>query len=360
MRVDKVGPPGLGGTLADWEVLHRADPRATPFTSPGWAQAWLEHFAPDAQPWLLVARDADRVVGLAPLVLRRRGPVRLLAMLGKEPGDYWDVLAEPELREPVTAALAAEIARRRGEWDVWQLNCLPPDSGTLRALARAGLRGFARAPLRSPAIELPDTFEAFLAGLSRSRRANLRRHLRRLEDGSVELREVRDPAALGATMDRWQELRVAQWEAQGRSIDPVHAGERFRAFMLAAVRRLVPSGQALVWEFLHEGELVGVYVNFVDERSFYWYLGGFDPAVTNLGLGKIAIGAGIRASIEAGRSLYDFDRGEEPYKYWYGAGDRLLASVVLGHQGVRSRAAVRAARALSARRARQAGAGADP
>jgi CelD/BcsL family acetyltransferase involved in cellulose biosynthesis len=359
MRVDKVGAHGLEGTLADWQALHRGDPRATPFTSPGWARAWLEHFAPDVQPWLLIVRDAGRVVGLAPLAVRRRGPVRLLEMLGKEPGDYWDVLARPELREPVTAAVAAEIARRRDEWDVWQLNCLPPDSATVRTLAGAGLRGFARASVRSPLIELPDTFEAFLAGLPRSRRGNLRRHLRRLEDGSVTLREVRDPAALAPTMERWQELRVRQWEAQGKSINPVHASPRFRAFMLAAVGDLVPAGHAVVWEFVHEGQVAGVYVNFADERSFYWYLGGFDPAVASIGLGKIAIAASIRASIEAGRRWYDFDRGEEPYKYWYGATDRLLPSVVLGHEGVRSRAAVRAARALSARRARQASADAD-
>lgn len=85
--------------------------------------------------------------------------------------------------------------------------------------------------------------------------------------------------------------------------------------MLDAVRRLVPAGLALVWELRHEDEIAGVYVNFMDERSFYWYLGGFDPALTHLGLGTIAIAAGIRASFEAGREVYDFGRGEEAYKY---------------------------------------------
>jgi hypothetical protein len=38
--------------------------------------------------------------------------------------------------------------------------------------------------------------------------------------------------------------------------------------MLDAVRRLVPAGLALVWELRHEDEIAGVYVNFMDERSF--------------------------------------------------------------------------------------------
>jgi CelD/BcsL family acetyltransferase involved in cellulose biosynthesis len=101
--------------------------------------------------------------------------------------------------------------------------------------------------------------------------------------------------------------------------------------------------------------VIGAYLNFFDAEAYNWYLGGFDPAHAALGLGKIAIGHGIRTSIEAGRRRYDFGRGAEDYKYWYGAEDRLLAARVVGSRRLRSRGALRAAgAAVQLRQRRQA------
>jgi len=353
MEVELVGRADLDSALPDWAALHAADPAATPFQAPGWGEAWLRHWEPEAEPWLLRVRDGTGVVALAPLAVRRRGPVRLLETIGREPGDYWDVLARPDAREEAVAALAAEVLRRRREWDVAHVACLPPESPTPAALAGAGLRVLGLWPSPCPGIELPGSFDEYLAMLPSQRRGNLRRHLKRLDGGELELRAVTDPAQLPDTIARWQELRERQWGETGRRIDEEHLSRRFGAFMLDVTRALVPAGLALVWEVRREGAVAGVYVNLVDERAFYWYLGGFDPALASLGVGKIVIGASIRESVAAGRRYYDFTRGSEPYKYWYGATDRQAAALVLGHGGARSRAALVAARTVAALRRRR-------
>lgn len=337
--------------LEDWERLHAGQPDATPFTSPAWAVAWWPHFAADAQPFVVLACEHGRTVGLAALVRRRRGPFRILEPVGSEPGDYWDVLAEPGRRGDVAAAVIDELRRRSSGWDAWLVPCLSPGSRVAEALDAGALRHGVASPLVAPAIALPETFDAYLAGLSSGHRQNLRRHLRRLDDGEVRLRAVCEPAALEAAMARWQQLRDRQWEAAGRELDALQRTQRFQAFMRDCVRALAPRGTALVWELLHHDEVIGVYVNFADDASFHWYLGGFDPAHARLGLGKIAIGHGIRTSIAAGRRRYDFGRGAEAYKYWFGAVDRPLEPRVVGTGRVRSRATLRA---LDARRRRHA------
>src|SRR5215212_3588136 len=98
MRVEIV-KSGVEELAPEWDRLFEADPTATPFVSSGWARAWLEHWDPSAQPWIVTIRDGEDLVGLAPLVLRRRGALRALEVLGKEPGDYWAPLARPEARE---------------------------------------------------------------------------------------------------------------------------------------------------------------------------------------------------------------------------------------------------------------------
>lgn len=343
-----------GPLLADWARLHAAQPGATPFTSAEWAAAWWPHYAADAEPWLWVVREDGRVVGLAALVARRRGPLRVLEAVGMEPGDYWDLLAEPGRHAAVADALSAGL-RRTKRWDAWILRCVVPGSPVAAALDAGGLPALVRPPIPSPALELPGSFDAYLAGLSGNRRSNLRKHLRRLDGGEVQLDEVTQVDRLPAVVDRWREFRRRQWDAAGRDINPEHLSPRFSAFMLDVMRALVPSGTGLVWEFKVEGEVVGTYLNFADATAFHWYLGGFDPSVTKLGLGKIAIAHGIRTSIEAGRLRYDFGRGAEEYKYWYGAVDRPLVARVVARPGLRGRMALGAAGAVLKRREARSG-----
>ena len=330
---------GIESILPDWEELFAADPDATPFASPGWAQAWWPHWAGSMRPWIVTVRDHGRLVGLAPLVLRRRGPFRVVAPLGRHPANYWDVVARPEVREPVASTVAEEIRRHSDEWDAVMLSAVPQGAPIESAVVDLGFRVRRRAPVPYPGIQLPASFEEYLSGLPRKRRKDLRRHLRRLDDGVLECQEIRDTGELGHTISRWQQLRVEWWRQRGKDMNPEHGSERFRAFTLDLVRLLVPAGLAKVWEFRRDGEVLGVEINLVDERRFYAWLDGYDPAAAHLGLGKIAVGEGIRSSIAAGRSYYDFMVGAESYKYWYGANDRYCGWLMLTGTSWRSRLA---------------------
>jgi CelD/BcsL family acetyltransferase involved in cellulose biosynthesis len=104
----------------------------------------------------------------------------------------------------------------------------------------------------------------------------------------------------------------------------------------------VPLGLAQVWEFQHDGEVVGVEVNLMDARRYYSWMGAYAPEAAHLGLGKLAIGESIRASIAAGRSYYDMMVGDEEYKYWYGATDRYCRWMMAGNGRPASRAALAA------------------
>jgi CelD/BcsL family acetyltransferase involved in cellulose biosynthesis len=319
----------------EWAELFAADDRATPFQSPAWASAWWRHWARESRPWLLTVRDGDRLVGLAPLRTRRLLGVRLLGAY-EEPGDYWDVVARPEHRTAVEAVVGRELQRHRRDWDAVIVSRLPDSSSTGDSLERCGLRAVHRSHMACPALALPDSFDAYLATLSRDRRGNVRRGLRKLDRGELELRtpSVQD---LPSAIDRWQTLRIRQWSAKGKHMMPQHTEQRFRNFLVDVTTELVPAGLAVVWEFLRDCQVVGSFINFCDARSFYQYLGAFEPDLSRLSIGHIAIAEGIRSSIAAARSRYDFGRGREPYKYWYGASDRLSPTVVLASGRARSR-----------------------
>jgi CelD/BcsL family acetyltransferase involved in cellulose biosynthesis len=328
--------------VPEWEQLFEADDEATPFSSPEWARAWWPHWAGSSAPFVVLVRDGAKLVGLAPLMLARRGPFRVLTELGRPPANYWDVLCEPHARSDIGALAFEEVRLRSAEWHALLLGGLRPGSGSEQAVLASGLRLRRRRPTPYPGIELPATFEEYLGGLPRKRRKDLRRHLRRLEDGRVALREVREPAELRRAIDRWQAIRVRWWQHRGKHMDPEHASTRFRDFMRDLVALMVPRGLAQVWELSHEGQVVGVEVNLADRRTYYSWMGAYDPAASHLGLGKLAIGASIKESIAAGREYYDLMVGDEDYKYWYGATDRECRWTMAGSGRPLSRAALAA------------------
>lgn len=255
-------------------------------------------------------------------------------------GNYWDVLAAPEDREQVVPAIVAALGQRRSEWDALMVDKLPEDSATVDILRDSGLR--VKHPVRSPSprITLPDTFDAYLAGFSKNRRWRMRRNLKAIDGGQLSVRIVSDPTELRGVLERWQALRVEWWKKREREMLGEHGSERFLAFTQDVMLTLIPQGHAVVWEISEGAQLVGVAVNFLDERTFYYWLWGFDARIEDLRPGHTLIAYGIRWSIETGRRYFDFMVGGEDYKYDYAPEDRGVLSMAIGNGRLRSRAAL--------------------
>jgi CelD/BcsL family acetyltransferase involved in cellulose biosynthesis len=324
----------------EWRALFDSDPTATPFASFEWLSAWYRHWADGGKPWVLAVRDGDRIAGAAALLLRRRGGLRFLAGLGTGVGNYWDVIAAPGDREQVLAAVAAALQQRSSEWDAFFMDKLPEESATEAALGRVGLRFAHRTRVSSPRIELPDSFEDYLAGLSGKRRRSIRLSLRPIDNGELVLRAVTDPDDLSGAVVRLLALKSEWWQKREREMNPEHASTRFRAFTSEVVVSMVPQGMAELWEVCYRDEVIAVTINLLDDASLYGWLFGFDFRHENLRLGNMLIAYAIRQSIEADRSYFDFMVGDEEYKYGYAPIDRGVLSATVGSSRPRSRVAL--------------------
>lgn len=76
---------------AEWQRLHDSSGDVNPFSGPDWGVTWLEHFADgrERRPYVLLVRDGDRLVGVAPFSVRRqwRGAATVVQPIGT--GDPW-------------------------------------------------------------------------------------------------------------------------------------------------------------------------------------------------------------------------------------------------------------------------------
>jgi CelD/BcsL family acetyltransferase involved in cellulose biosynthesis len=325
--------------LDEWAALHAADDRATPYGSAAWARASLEHLDGDGEPWVLAVRDGGDLVGLMALARRRRASMRILRPLGDEHADRWDVVALPSHRAAVERRLAEELRRRSGEWDALVLTHLGPDTTIGETLATAGLHARGSDGLPHPHVALPDTFDAYLARFASERRRRLRKQLQPLDRGRVTARAV-EPSQITAAVARLLELRRRQWEAAGKALLPALAEDRFRRFLTDVALSLHAVGQCAMVEYAAEGEPFALYLDFMDDRAFHGFMGGFEPGRSRFEPGKLHIASNLRSSIEARRVWFNLGRGGEDYKQWFGPEPFVSRSVAVTSGRLRSRAAL--------------------
>ena len=84
-------------------------------------------------------------------------------------------------------------------------------------------------------------------------------------------------------------------------------------------------------KLLHHGEVVCMHGIFVDrEKSAYnFYVGARDQAFSKLPSGLVLHGYAMRKAISEQIEKYDFLRGDEPYKYAFGANESRIQSVLI-------------------------------
>lgn len=326
---------GLEPLRTEWEALLPESANDEPVLTPGWLLNWWHTFGGLAGRSLRVAtfRDGKRLVGLAPLLLRKvpatlLPPVRRLELLGAGEDEGDEICSEfigfvvqrgheAGLAEGFSEALDAG---RFGAWDELRLEALNGDTALPVYLADAlRRRGFdVRAELTNgaPFVPLPSTFAAYLEGLSSSSRSLVRRSLRDFEawtGAPVTLRRATDASSLAVGKRLLRALHEQRWGADGQ--DGVFRSERFRAFHERAMDDLFARGALdLLWLEAH-GEPVAASYNFLWRDRVYYYQGGRRPDLPpKIRPGLVIHAATIRDAIAAGRREYHFLGGMARYK----------------------------------------------
>jgi CelD/BcsL family acetyltransferase involved in cellulose biosynthesis len=319
----------------DWERLAAASGNV--FATPDFAELWLERYGAGAEPRLYAVRDGGgEVQAILPLVLRRRGPLRLLRWVGHGPGDELGPVCAPESRALAVDALRQVLAG--GGFDVFVGEQLPPwaADGVGRELGREG----------SPLLLLEGrTWDDVLAARSRNFREQVRRRERKLAREHELHYRLADDASLDDDLETLFRLHRARW---GR--DDTNFARR-EPFYRALARRALDRGRLRLWLLELDGAPRAAWLGFRFEGAESYYQLGRDPAWDAASVGFVLLSHTIRAAAEDGMREYRFLRGDESYKYRFANGDPGLETVALARGGV---GALAVSAALALREARRA------
>ncbi len=326
---------GLQALTPEWSALVARSSADEPVLSPGWLLTWWQIYGePEGRELRTVAfRDGSRLVGLAPLCVRRctRLPwtgLRRLELLGSgEQGEdgvcseYLSIIAERGAEESVVKAFASLLGDGAlAPWDHLVLEAMNGD-GLLpllltNELRQRGLHVEAELECGAAYIVLPPTWEAYLASLPGSHRCLIKRsltHMDRWASGELHLHRATRPAEMDEGRRILVELHGQRWSAAGRQ--GAFAHRRFLAFHERVMSWLLEN-KALDLSWLSvRGEPVAASYSVIWNNKVYYYQGGrslVPPGHIRPGL--VLHAHNIRAAIEAGRREYDLLGGLPRYK----------------------------------------------
>jgi CelD/BcsL family acetyltransferase involved in cellulose biosynthesis len=295
---------------SDWrDLFYRC--HATVFQSPDWLLPWIEAFSPE-NIMVVEVRCADRLVGLAPLLIYRRGSERVLAFMGGGVSDYLDVLVDPGFEPQAIFEIFCAVMNSHEEWTVLDLTDLPSHSALLRI---PFFHHSAREHDFCSVLHLPQTREELLQLFSKRQRANLRNARSRLERAGGGQFEIATAENLSEFLGDLFTLHTNRWSEQRQS--GVLDNERVRAFHGACAPALLQSGLLHLSRLRLANRTIAVIYSLLSHRTAYCYLQGFDPEFSSLSPGTQLMFSVMNDTLARRMREFDFLRGREAYKqHW--------------------------------------------
>jgi CelD/BcsL family acetyltransferase involved in cellulose biosynthesis len=303
-----------------------------PFLRHEWVQTWWDSFAAPStraarsgqgsrQLHIVVVRDADRIVGIAPLMRESAVvyglPVRRLALVANDHTPRTDFVVagdENEIYQAIWNSLTSEI----DQWDVLQLTQVPHTSRTIPVMSR--LAAAAQLPIGtwkssdSPFLELAGTWESYWASLSAKFRSNVRNRLTRLNQiGAPALEFLSEKAAISAALDDAWRLEASGWkDKEGTSITSDSAVQRFYTLL---AQRAVDRGWLRLLFLTSAGRRIAVSYSAIYDGRLFLLKTGHDREFHACSPFKVLTYLATQEACAQGLREIDFLGDSEPWKH---------------------------------------------
>ncbi len=323
---------------AAWDDLAARGGSPSPFMSWAWHRAWLDSAPAEevaASSALLLHGSDGSLDALLPIRLSRQPFHRVgVQAVTWAVGDVGcpDELDVPALPAAHMAALAAALEAL--PWKVLVFTNLAEGAlNAERLCAALETRGHAvrhHALWPCPHLELPESWDAYLATLSPNRRQIVRRKERSLRrEHRVEVTDY-GVERLEEGWSHLKRLHEQRWEGAGGGAFRDPRSERLQrqfAREMAASQRLWLSTLDV------DGQPAAAWYGFASGDTVYFYQGGRDPRWERESVGLVLMGLMIQRAIERGYRRFSFLRGDDPYKRQWTSSRRITREAVVFRPG---------------------------
>jgi CelD/BcsL family acetyltransferase involved in cellulose biosynthesis len=323
---------------SEWNALLTSGITHVPFLRYDYLHTWWQtrgggEWPQESSLLIIQAHEDGHLVGIAPCFIAPVHGKNTLLLLGSvEISDYLDLLVKPqhvqtfvsELLAYIRTVLAPEFAIKQLEFD--NIIDRSPSLEALHSASRElGITCTVASIAKSPYIPLSGDYEEYICSLDKKQRHEMRRKMRRIleaPEGS-DWYIASDPETIESEIQEF--LRLMSFDENKRAFLTEPMKEQMRLAMLDAFK-----GNYLQLAFLTiGGKKAAAYLNFDYNNHIWVYNSGIDPQFYEHSPGWVLLIHLIKWSIENTRFEFDFMRGNEDYKYKFGAVDRSIMKITI-------------------------------
>ena len=321
-------------TAQEWNDLLQGSVSDNPFLRFEYQRTWWEHRGGNewkqAELVLVTAREDGRLVGIAPLFLAEYDGRPALLLNGSiEISDYLDVIVQTEDHARFISGLFDFLASTLTDnWSAVDWYNLPDSSTTLTALKmEAEKRGWTHLEEMyrpTPRIALNGDFDEYLSRVEKKQRHEIRRKMRRAEESGRGVRwYISSMDNVEGEIDSFLSLMEQDQGKAGFLHDPM------RDQMKAVIRTAHENGWLWLAFLEADGQRIAAALNFDYNNKLWGYNAGVNRNFMDLSPGWVLLGNVLQWACENKRTEFDFMRGDEEYKYRFGAVNQYVMRVKL-------------------------------
>jgi len=310
----------------EWNDLLSGSITDTPFLRYEYQSVWWEHrgggewLFQNAHLVLVSAREDEKLIGIAPLFISEYDGRSALLLIGSiEISDYLDLIVRMEDHARFVAGLLDFLALSLPDsWSGLDWYNLPDSSPTLAALkAESAQRGWTHLEEMyrpTPRIALNGSFDEYLSRVEKKQRHEIKRKMRRAEASERGVRwYISDLDDVESEIDSFLGLMEHDEDKAGFLHDAM------REQMKAIIHTAHKNGWLWLAFLEADGQRIAANLNFDYNNKLWGYNAGVNRDFMDLSPGWVLLGYVLQWACENNRSEFDFMRGDEDYKYRFGA-----------------------------------------
>jgi len=334
----------------EWDELLHASAVPRLFLTWEWLHTWCRHLLEGRRLHIITVRCDGVLTAIVPLAVRPSRPLRLLPFsaleflgMGSVGSDYLDVVVRSGFEDEVQVLLANYLSEHQFILELCRVEAASAQAnGLARKLRQRNWHARIATTDTCPVIDLSrHTWESYLNSLGSTHRYNFRRRQRGLEkQWKVSFEQAATEAQRAEAMRALIALHQKRWRQRG-SPGAFHT-PGLVAFHEELSRLALQQGWLRLYVLRLDDQPAAALYGFHYHGTFYFYQSGFDPALGKHSVGLVMMGLAIRSAIEEGAKVYDFLRGDEPYKFLWAQGERRLIRLELFPPSARGRFCQRA------------------
>ncbi len=311
----------------DWDALLVKSETDFPFLKFGYQRSWWEfkgggEWPLDSDLHLIAGYQDGSLAAIAPLFSPSNTDEKKLLLLGSiEISDYLDFICPHHDKKEFLGLLLNFIHSEMNEIRQIDLVNIPDKSTTIELLkVISGEYGWVsdiQPAYHTPVIHLAQDWETYLAGIDKKQRHEIRRKLRRADENSdtVKWYIANNRDTLDSEIEAFFTLMEMDADKK-KFLTP-----QMRAQMSDVIHWAFNEGYLQLSFMQIDGKNASAYLSFDYGQHLLVYNSGFDYSFSEYSPGWVLLSYLIQHAINTGKSYFDFMRGDETYKYRFGAQD---------------------------------------